>query len=93
MVGDGTAYSEGAAYGSDQSQSNYSPYSVYSEANDSSLYKPGAPEYIARKKAVLAESQKRVSKLPGYIEKKKPAAPDAPDGTSTKKWAKMLGFM
>ena len=36
-----------------------------------SVYKPDNPEYLARKKAILAESQKRLQKLPSYIEKKK----------------------
>merc|ERR1712087_826088 len=57
LIGDGTSYSEGAAYGSDQSKAVYSPYSVYGEASEDSLYKAGADEYVARKKAVLAETK------------------------------------
>lgn len=71
LIGDGSAYSEGAAYGSDQSQQVYSPYSPYSPTGEKSLYKPNNPEYAARKKAVIAESRKRLQKLPAYIEKKK----------------------
>jgi hypothetical protein len=71
LLGDGTSMSEGAAYGSDQSSKLYSPYSVYGEAGDSSLYKNGAPDYVAKKKAVLAETKKRLQRLPSYIEKKK----------------------
>ena len=65
LIGDGTAYSEGAAYGSDQPQKNYSPYSVYEEAGPDSLYKPGTESYVAKKKAVLAETSKRLSNLDG----------------------------
>ena len=71
MIGDGTSYSEGAAYGSDQSSPVYSPYSVYGEAGPDSLYKEGSDEYISRKKAVLAETKKRLTKIPAYVEKKK----------------------
>merc|ERR1719464_411578 len=72
LIGDGTAYSEGAAYGSDQAADNYSPYSFYG--------KVGAPDALyqqsndttgpARKKQYIAESQKRLALLPGYVEKK-----------------------
>ena len=71
LIGDGTSYSEGAAYGTDQSQPTYSPYSPYSPAGEKSLYKASAPEYAARKKAVLAETRKRLQNIPGYVEKKK----------------------
>lgn len=71
LIGDGTSYSEGAAYGSDQSATTYSPYSVYSPAGaDSLATKAGDAEGIARKQAVLAETKKRLALLPGYIEKK-----------------------
>ena len=70
LVGDGTSYSEGAAYGSDQSSPLYSPYSVYGEASSDSLYKEGAAEYVARKKAILAESKVRLGYIPKYIAKK-----------------------
>ena len=71
LIGDGTSYSENAAYGTDQAGKLYSPYSVYGEAGDSSLYKVGAPEYVARKKAVLAETKKRLGKISGYVDQKK----------------------
>lgn len=71
LVGDGTSYSEGAAYGTDQSTPLYSPYSVYGEVGKDSVYKEENPEYLARKKAILAESKNRLTKLPAYIEKKK----------------------
>lgn len=72
LIGDGGAYSEGAAYGSDQSTPLYSPYSVYGEAGEKSLYKgPASAEVVAKKKAVLAETRKRLERLPAYIEKKK----------------------
>lgn len=70
LIGDGTSYSEGAAYGSDQKGKTYSPYSVYGEQNEDSLYKPDNQAYAERKKAVLKETKKRLSYLPGYIEKK-----------------------
>ena len=63
--------SEGAAYGTDQAGKLYSPYSVYGEASKNSLYKEGAPDYVAKKKAVLAETKKRLQRLPSYIEQKK----------------------
>ena len=71
LLGDGTAMSEGAAYGSDQSSPLYSPYSVYGETGASSLYKVDNPEYINRSKAVLAETKKRLARLPAYVDKKK----------------------
>eukprot|EP00544_Gedaniella_sp_CCMP2646_P014988 CAMPEP_0202484526 /NCGR_PEP_ID=MMETSP1361-20130828/3587_1 /ASSEMBLY_ACC=CAM_ASM_000849 /TAXON_ID=210615 /ORGANISM="Staurosira complex sp., Strain CCMP2646" /LENGTH=200 /DNA_ID=CAMNT_0049113207 /DNA_START=73 /DNA_END=675 /DNA_ORIENTATION=+ len=71
LIGDGTAYSEGAAYGTDQSTPLYSPYSVYGEVGQGSVYTPDNPEYVARKKSVLAETKKRLGRLDGYIEKKK----------------------
>jgi photosystem II oxygen-evolving enhancer protein 3 len=73
LVGDGTSYSEGAAYGTDQAATTYSPYSVYGNVGaDDALYKGGDADVngIARKKAFIAESQKRLSYLPGYVEKK-----------------------
>ncbi len=72
LIGDGTSYSEGAAYGTDQSKPLYSPYSVYSESGPESLYnKQNDAEYVARKKAVLAETKKRIQKMPAYAQKKK----------------------
>jgi len=69
LLGDGTSYSEGAAYGSDQSADVYSPYSVYSSAGKDSSYQPGDAD-VARKQAILTETTKRLSFLPGYIGKK-----------------------
>lgn len=71
LIGDGSAYSESAAYGTDQAGKLYSPYSVYGEAGSDSLYKPGSTEYVAKKKAVLAETKKRLAKIPAYADKKK----------------------
>jgi photosystem II oxygen-evolving enhancer protein 3 len=71
VIVDGTSYSEGAAYGSDQSAKVYSPYSVYSDVGaDSSATKAGTVEGAARKKAIVAETEKRLELLPAYIEKK-----------------------
>merc|ERR1712087_135068 len=70
LIGDGTSYSEGAAYGSDQSKETYSPYSVYSEAGPESLYKPNNDQAIAKKKAVLKETANRLSKLDAYADRK-----------------------
>lgn len=70
LVGDPTSFSEGAAYGVDQSTPLYSPYSVYGNEGGDSLYKPTDSAYAARKKAVLAETKKRLDKLPAYIAKK-----------------------
>jgi photosystem II oxygen-evolving enhancer protein 3 len=70
LIGDGTSYSEGAAYGSDQSSPLYSPYSVYGAVGGKdAIYSEGDASYAARKKAYIAESQKRLSFLPGYVEK------------------------
>ena len=71
LFGDGTAYSEGAAYGSDQASPLYSPYSVYGDAGKDSLYKEGADSYVAKKKAVLAETKVRLNRMPAYVEKSK----------------------
>lgn len=71
LFGDGSAYSEGAAYGTDQETELYSPYSVYPEAGPDSLYKEDDPQYRARKRAVLDETKKRLDKLPAYVAKKK----------------------
>jgi len=70
LIGDGTSYSEGAAYGSDQSGKVYSPYSVYGEAGKDSLYKKLNPEEIAFKKGILAETNVRLNRIPAYVEKK-----------------------
>jgi hypothetical protein len=71
VIGDGSSYSEGAAYGTDQSTKVYSPYSVYGEAGPDSLYKADNAEYAARKKAVIAESKIRLARIPAYVEKAK----------------------
>ena len=71
IIGDGTSYSEGAAYGSDQAADVYSPYSVYGNVGtDDALYKAGNDSEIARSKAYVAESQKRLANLPRYVERK-----------------------
>jgi len=71
LLGDGSSYSEGAAYGTDQAKPLYSPYSVYGEAGADSLYKADQGEYVNRKKAVLAETKKRIQAMPAYAQKKK----------------------
>ena len=70
VIGDGGSYSEGAAYGSDQSTPLYSPYSVYGNSGGDSLYKEFNAEEVARKKGFIVESQKRLALLPGYVDKK-----------------------
>eukprot|EP00579_Thalassiosira_antarctica_P007674 CAMPEP_0201882134 /NCGR_PEP_ID=MMETSP0902-20130614/13327_1 /ASSEMBLY_ACC=CAM_ASM_000551 /TAXON_ID=420261 /ORGANISM="Thalassiosira antarctica, Strain CCMP982" /LENGTH=211 /DNA_ID=CAMNT_0048410545 /DNA_START=38 /DNA_END=673 /DNA_ORIENTATION=+ len=70
IIGDGSSYSEGAAYGSDQGAALYSPYSVYGNRGGESLYVGDQPAEITRQKAYVAESQKRLALLPGYVEKK-----------------------
>ena len=72
LIGDGSSYSEGAAYGSDQSTATYSPYSVYDKEGANAVYaatKGGAAE-VEKKKGVLAESRKRLGNLPAYVNKK-----------------------
>merc|ERR1719183_146318 len=75
IIGDGTALSEGAAYGSDQKGDVYSPYSVYSNVGPDAVYsKMGgkeAAEYTARKKAIIVETKIRLARIPAYVEKKK----------------------
>ena len=70
IIGDGTAYSEGAAYGSDQSGTGrpYSSYSVY-QAQSKDTYNSEQADFIANKKAVIKETRVRLLKLPAYIEK------------------------
>ena len=71
LIGDGGSYSEGAAYGSDQSAPLYSPYSVYGDVGTKdALYDAGNAGEIERKKGYIAESQKRLKNLPGYVDKK-----------------------
>ena len=69
LIGDATTYSEGTAYGTDQSKPLYSPYSQYSEVGPDSLYTK--EDYSANKKAILAETKLRLQKLPAYVEKSK----------------------
>uniref|UniRef100_A0A7S1FQC7 Uncharacterized protein n=1 Tax=Corethron hystrix TaxID=216773 RepID=A0A7S1FQC7_9STRA len=69
IVGEKTSMSEGAAYGSDQKSTLYSPYSVYG-TGEGKLYDASNPEFDARQKAVIAESKVRLTKIPAYIEKK-----------------------
>jgi hypothetical protein len=70
LLGDGTSYSEGAAYGSDQSTKTYSPYSVYGDVSSNANYDPENKEYLDRKRAVLTETRKRLEKLPKYVARK-----------------------
>ena len=71
IIGDGTSYSEGADYGSFNSSPTYSPYSVYGNVGAAdALYEKGNSSEIARKKSFIVESQKRLTKLPGYVDKK-----------------------
>merc|ERR1711957_615978 len=70
IIGDGTSYSEGAAYGSDQASKVYSPYSVYGNTGGDSLYKPMLPDEIKFKKGILAETNIRLNRIPDYVAKK-----------------------
>jgi photosystem II oxygen-evolving enhancer protein 3 len=70
LIGDGGSYSEGAAYGSDQSATLYSPYSVYGNRGGDALYKEGTDSEATRKKGYIAESQKRLANLPKYVDRK-----------------------
>lgn len=70
LIGDGTSYSEGGAYGSDQKGKTYSAYSVYGEAGEDSLYKPETEQYNTKKRAVLKETSVRLKKLDYYADKK-----------------------
>jgi len=70
VIGDGSSYSEGAAYGSDQSAPLYSPYSIYGDRGGEAIYRDDQPAEYARKNAYIAESKKRLALLPGYAEKK-----------------------
>ena len=65
----GALQSEGAAFGSDQSQPVYSPYSPYSPVSDKSLSLK--VDNTAANKKFVAESSKRLANNYGsYIEKK-----------------------
>jgi len=72
VIGDGSSYSEGAAFGTDQSAKLYSPYSVYGNRSDKDALYSGdsADANVDRKKAYIAESQKRLTFLPRYVERK-----------------------
>jgi len=70
LIGDGGSYSEGAAYGSDQSATLYSPYSVYGNRGGDALYKEGTDAEATRKRGYIAESQKRLANLPKYVDRK-----------------------
>ena len=61
-------YSEGAAYGSDQSQDNFSPYSPFSKASEKSLYAKVDDKPFYKK--ILAESKNRLPLYQTYIDKK-----------------------
>ena len=71
MFGDPGAYSESTAYGLDQEDKLYSPYSVYSARDKDTLYVEDAPQYRARKDKVIDETKVRLGRLPAYIEKKR----------------------
>jgi len=68
--GNADTFSEGAAYGIDQSAETYSPYSPFTAPSGSSVYSKFNADEIAFKKKLLAESSKRVAKVDKYIEKK-----------------------
>lgn len=70
LIGDGSSYSEGAAYGSDQSTKVYSPYSVYGDDKAAALYKADNAAFKERKMEILVETENRLKKLPSYIERK-----------------------
>ena len=61
-------YSEGAAYGSDQSQGNFSPYSPFSTASEKSLYAKVDDKPFYKK--IVAESKSRLPLYQTYIDKK-----------------------
>jgi hypothetical protein len=71
FFGNGSRMSEGAMYGSDQSGSVYSPYSVYGPRDgEDVVYKRYNSKEIDFKRAMLAESEKRVKNVLPAIEKK-----------------------
>lgn len=61
-------YSEGAAYGSDQSQGNFSPYSPYSAKSENSLYNKVDDKPFYKK--IVAESKSRLPLYQKYIDRK-----------------------
>jgi hypothetical protein len=71
FFGNGSRQSEGAMYGSDQSGSVYSPYSVYGPRDGADVvYKRYNSKEIDFKRGMLAESEKRVKNVLPAIEKK-----------------------
>ena len=66
--GQAVSMSEGAAYGTDQSQGNFSPYSPYSTPSEKSLY--GAVDDKPFYKKIVAESKSRLPLYQSYIDKK-----------------------
>jgi len=70
LIGDGTSFSEGAAYGSDQASKTYSPYSVYGDVGGDSLYVKDQDNEVSRKKAILAETKIRLGRIPAYVDKR-----------------------
>jgi hypothetical protein len=71
FFGNGNRQSEGGMYGSDQSSAVYSPYSVYGPRDGADVvYKRYNSKEIDFKRAMLAESEKRVKNVLPAIEKK-----------------------
>lgn len=66
--GQAAMYSEGAAYGTDQSQGNYSAYSPYSAKSEKSLYNKVDDKPFYKK--IVAESKIRLPLYQAYIDKK-----------------------
>jgi photosystem II oxygen-evolving enhancer protein 3 len=72
LLGNGDSYSEGGAYGIDQSKPLYSPYSQYSPTGGDSLSESKAADYAKAQAKILAESEKRFKSdvIPKAIDKK-----------------------
>lgn len=71
LIGDGSSPSEGA-YGNDPAQKDaYSPYSPFNSRKGEEEYKPSDSLYSNRKLGVVKETEKRLTRIPAYIEKKK----------------------
>jgi len=71
LLGDGSSPSEGA-YGNDPAQKDaYSPYSPFNSRRGEEEYKPRDDLYLNRKLDVVKETEKRLTRIPGYVEKKK----------------------
>lgn len=60
LLGNGDSYSEGAAYGSDQSQASYSPYSPFQPTNDASLANDNVKANLQAYYKILLESERRL---------------------------------